>query len=198
MIRTLDAAAEALRRTAEEADPRAMRAAVRLLLGRIRRGGRIHAAGVGKAAFVAGRAAATLTSWGIPAQALDCGSALHGDLGQVGPRDALIAVSKSGETPELLAVLSVLKKRRIPVVAVTGGARSRLAKASAVVLLHPGFPEGGPWDLAPMASLAAEAALLDAVASELVSALGRRPADFVAGHPGGSLGRRAARLARRR
>ena len=155
-------------------------------------------AGVGKAGFAAARAAATLSSWGIPSHALDCGNAPHGDLGQVGSRDAVIAVSKSGETPELLSLAALLKARRIPIVAVTGGARSRLARLAAITLAHPDVTEGGPWDLAPMASGLAEAALLDALASELVAELGKTPKDFATGHPGGTLGHRAAQLAKKR
>lgn len=193
----LAAAAEALAATAAALDPAALDAACALLVARIRRGGRLHLAGVGKAGFVAARAAATLSSWGIPAHPLDVLGAVHGDLGQVGPSDACLAVSKSGETTELVDLCGLLARRRIPVIAVTGGAGSRLARAARVVLAHPEMKEGGPWDLAPMASLAAEAALLDAVAAELASRLSRRPADFAANHPGGTLGRKASRLARR-
>ncbi len=192
--RLLRAVAAALEATSLEAS--GVAAAADLLAGRVRRGGRLHLCGVGKASFVAARAAATLCSWGIPSYPLDATNALHGDLGQISPGDAALAVSKSGETRELLAVVVALKARGIPVVAVTGAGRSRLARAADRVVLHPEVGEGGPWDLAPMASLAAEAALLDALACELAAALRVRPARFAANHPGGTLGRRAARLAR--
>ena len=144
---------------------------------------------------MAGRAAATMTSWGIPAQFLSAAAAAHGDLGQVGPRDAVLAVSKSGETGELLSLVGALRARRIPVVAVTGSPRSRLARSASGVLAHPDVEEGGPWNLAPMASLACEGALLDALTAELAVVLKRRPRDFAAHHPGGALGKKAARLA---
>jgi arabinose-5-phosphate isomerase len=193
--RLLKGVARSLRETAEHAS--GMAPAVDLLAGRVRRGGRLHLCGVGKTSFVAARAAATLCSWGIPAYPLDATNALHGDLGQVAPGDAALAVSKSGETRELLHVVAALKARGIPVVAVTGAGSSRLARAADCVVLHPEVPEGGPWDLAPMASLAAEAALLDALACESATALRKRSADFAANHPGGTLGRRATRMAQR-
>ena len=189
--KVLAAAAKALADTAASVDSSE---ATALLLSRLRAGGRLHCAGVGKAAFVAARVAATMTSWGIPAQPLDVAASAHGDLGQVGPKDAVLAVSKSGETEELLSLVRML---RVPVVAVTGGANSRLARAASVALCHPVVEEGGPFNLAPMASLACEAALLDALCAELASALGRTPRDFAGNHPGGALGRRAARLAGR-
>ena len=193
--RLLRAVAQAL--DATSTDAAGLSAAAALLTRCVGRGGRIHLCGVGKTSFVAARAAATLCSWGIPAYPLDATNALHGDLGQVAPGDAAVTVSKSGETRELLMVVGMLRARDIPVVAVTGAGRSRLAHAADCVVLHPEVAEGGPWGLAPMASLAAEAALLDALASGIATALKARPARFAANHPGGTLGRRAARLIRR-
>ncbi len=194
----LAAAAEALLRTAEAADAGGIRSAASLLARRIRAGGRLHLAGVGKAGFVSARAAATLSSWGVPAQVLHYADAPHGDLGQTGPRDAAILVSKSGASREIVDLAKALRARRLPLIAVTGAPHSALARSCDRVLAHPSVTEGGPWGLAPMASLLAEAALLDALITELVTVLGGRPRDFAAHHPGGTLGRRAARLARQR
>lgn len=191
LLRTVARALEAT-----STDAAGLAAAVGILAGRVRRGGRVHLCGVGKTSFVAARAAATLCSFGIPAYPLDATNASHGDLGQVAPGDAALAVSKSGETRELLSVVAALKARGISVVAVTGDGRSRLARAADCVVRHPEVAEGGPWGLAPMASLAAEATLLDALTCELAITLRKRPAHFAANHPGGTLGRRAARLAR--
>ncbi|MEZ4219134.1 MAG: PfkB family carbohydrate kinase [Myxococcota bacterium] len=154
-------------------------------------GGRCHATGVGKPGHVARYAAALLSSTGTPAAALDPLEALHGSLGQLAPGDALVAISQSGETDELVELAARAAARGVRIVAVTGDPASRLARLAEAVLETAVAEEGGPLGLAPRASVAAEVAVVAALAAELQERAGQTRAEYAELHPAGALGARA-------
>ena len=152
--------------------------------------GRVIVTGIGKSGLIARKIAATLTSTGTPAAWLHPVDSLHGDLGGVGPRDVAIVLSKSGETDELVGLLSALQRLQVPVIALTGDRESTLARAAAVVL-DAGVPEEAcPHDLAPTTSTTVALALGDALAVTLLEVKGFAREDFARLHPGGRLGRK--------
>jgi len=151
--------------------------------------GRVIVTGVGKSGLIARKIAATLTSTGTPAAFLHPVDSLHGDLGQVGPRDVAVVLSKSGETDELVGLLAALARMAVPIVALTGAADSTLGRAATVVLDAGVAEEACPHDLAPTASTTVALALGDALAVALLDEKGFRREDFAALHPGGRLGR---------
>jgi arabinose-5-phosphate isomerase len=116
--------------------------------------------------------------------------ASHGDLGMVKDTDLVIAISNSGESDELAAILPVLKRQGVPLVALTGGAQSTLAEHADIVLNTGVLKEACPLNLAPTASTTAQMAMGDALAVALLDARGFKAEDFARSHPGGSLGRR--------
>jgi arabinose-5-phosphate isomerase len=116
--------------------------------------------------------------------------ASHGDLGMVKEIDLVLAISNSGESDELAAILPVLKRQGVPLVAMTGGAQSTLARHADIVLDSSVDKEACPLNLAPTASTTAQMALGDALAVALLDARGFKAEDFARSHPGGSLGRR--------
>jgi arabinose-5-phosphate isomerase len=151
--------------------------------------GRVVVSGMGKSGHVAGKVAATLASTGTPAFFLHPGEAGHGDLGMITRGDALLALSNSGETSELVALLPQVKRLGVPLIAMTGNTASTLALRADVVL-DAGVPlEACPHNLAPTASTTAALALGDALAVALLEARGFSPEDFARAHPGGALGR---------
>ncbi len=152
--------------------------------------GRIIVTGMGKAGLVGRKISATLASTGSPALSLHPVEALHGDLGMVGKEDAVLAISRSGESEEITNLLPFLKQAGVPVVALTGNSRSTLARHSDVVLDARVKREACPHNLAPTSSTTAALAIGDALAVALVERRGFQPADFVRLHPGGALGRR--------
>ncbi len=152
--------------------------------------GRIIVSGVGKSGLVARKIAATLTSTGSPAGFLHPTDSLHGDLGIVGPGDAAILLSKSGETEELFTLLVVLERQAVPIIAITGGLRSTVARAARVVLDGGVEEEACPHDLAPTTSTTVALALGDALAVALLEQKGFSREAFARLHPGGQLGRR--------
>jgi arabinose-5-phosphate isomerase len=161
--------------------------ACRLLLGCR---GRVVCTGMGKSGHVARKIAATLASTGTPAFYVHPGEAGHGDLGMITDDDAVLALSYSGETDELLVLLPVFKRQGNVVVAMTGRPGSTLA-TTADVHLDVGVPaEACPLDLAPTTSTTATLALGDALAVALLEARGFTADDFARSHPAGSLGRR--------
>jgi arabinose-5-phosphate isomerase len=184
--RTLALEARALERAAANLDERFDRAVA--LLRAVR--GRVIVSGVGKSGLVARKVAATLTSTGTPAMWLHPTDSLHGDLGLVGRDDAAVVLSRSGETEELVGLLAQLRRRAVPVVAITGGLDSTLARAATVVLDAGVDEEACPLDLAPTASTTVALALGDALAVALLEAKGFSAADFAELHPAGRLGRR--------
>ena len=156
--------------------------------------GRIIVTGIGKSGHVGRKIAATLASTGSPAQFIHPAEASHGDLGMVGPRDAILALSNSGETAELADMVAYSRRFAIPLIAITAGAGSTLAGAADVVLLLPPAAEACPMGLAPTTSTTMMMAIGDALAIALLERKGFSAADFRLFHPGGKLGRRLLRV----
>ena len=152
--------------------------------------GRVAVMGMGKSGHVGRKIAATLASTGTPALFVHPAEAAHGDLGMVTPGDLVLALSNSGESDELNAILPVLKRLGVPVVAMTGRAESSLAAHADVVLDSAVSEEACPLQLAPTASTTAQMALGDALAVALLDARGFKAEDFARSHPGGALGRK--------
>ncbi len=152
--------------------------------------GKVVVSGMGKSGLIGQKIAATLASTGTPAFFLHPAEGIHGDLGMLARRDALIAISNSGETEEVLKLLPFVKRLNIPVVAMTGRVQSTLAKNSEVVLDVSVGEEACPMGLAPTASTTATLAMGDALAIALLQKRGFREEDFAQFHPGGTLGRR--------
>jgi arabinose-5-phosphate isomerase len=152
--------------------------------------GRIVVTGIGKSGHIARKIASTLASTGTPAFFVHSAEAGHGDLGMITSDDVVIALSNSGESPELSAILPVLKRQGARLIALTGNLRSTLAKESDVVLDASVAREAGSLGLAPTASTTAALALGDALALALLEARGFNADDFARAHPGGALGRK--------
>jgi arabinose-5-phosphate isomerase len=152
--------------------------------------GRVVVTGMGKSGHIGGKIAATLASTGTPAFFLHPAEASHGDIGMITRQDVVLALSNSGETPELLTLLPHLARLGVPIVAMTGHPESTLARAASAHL-DVGVPEEAcPHNLAPTASTTATLAMGDALAVTLLEARGFTAEDFARSHPGGSLGRR--------
>lgn len=152
--------------------------------------GRIVVSGMGKSGHIARKLAATLASTGTPAFFVHPGEASHGDLGMVTREDVFLALSNSGRTDELLAILTPVRRQGARLIAMTGDADSPLARAADVHLDARVDKEACPLNLAPTASTTAALALGDALAVALLDARGFQAEDFARSHPGGSLGRR--------
>lgn len=144
--------------------------------------------GVGKSGHVAAKIASTLSSTGTPASFLSAAEAVHGDLGGLHKGDIVIAVSHSGENPELLAVVPVFKQFDVPVVAITDNAKSTLSLVANIVLTAGNTSHADPIGLAPTASSAAAMAIGDAIALAVAQHRGYTLADFQH-HPGGAIGK---------
>jgi arabinose-5-phosphate isomerase len=151
--------------------------------------GKVVVLGVGKSGHIGEKIAATLTSTGSPAVVLNSLNALHGDLGVVADGDVVLALSYSGETDELLAVLPAIARMGVTILAITGRTDSTLAKSAAAVLDVGVSKEACPLNLAPTSSTTAMLILGDALAMALLEARGFRKEDFAKFHPGGTLGR---------
>ena len=152
--------------------------------------GRIVVTGMGKSGHIGGKIAATLASTGTPAFFMHPGEASHGDIGMITREDAVLALSNSGETDEILTIVPVIKRLGAPLIAFTGNSNSALARA-ATVQLDIGVPaEACPLNLAPTASTTAALAIGDALAVTLLKARGFTEEDFARSHPAGNLGRR--------
>ena len=152
--------------------------------------GRVVVTGMGKSGHVAGKIAATLASTGTPAFFLHPAEAVHGDIGMITREDLAFALSNSGETSEILALVPVLKRLGVPLIALTGNAASALARAADVHIDVSVPAEACPLNLAPTASTTATLAMGDAIAVALLRLRGFTEEDFARSHPGGSLGRR--------
>lgn len=163
--------------------------AVELIKSAVESRGKVVVLGVGKSGHIGEKIAATMTSTGSPAVILNSLNALHGDLGVVAEGDVVLALSYSGETEELLAVLPALARLGPPLIAITGNPTSTLAHAAAAVLDVGVSREACPLNLAPTSSTTAMLILGDALAMALLEARGFRKEDFAKFHPGGSLGR---------
>lgn len=152
--------------------------------------GRVVVIGIGKSGLIGRKLAATLTSTGTSAIFMHPAEAFHGDLGMVTAQDVILALSFSGESQELRDILPHLKNLKVPIIAMTGSNRSRLARAGDVVLLAPVKQEACPYNITPTASTTAMLALGDALAMALMELRGFDKEDFAKLHPGGALGRR--------
>ena len=152
--------------------------------------GRVVVMGMGKSGHVGRKIAATLASTGTPALFVHPAEASHGDLGMVMPGDAVLAISNSGESDELAAILPAMRRIGVTLVAMTGQSTSTLAQHADIVLNSAVEEEACPHNLAPTASTTAQMAMGDALAVALLDARGFRPEDFARSHPGGSLGRK--------
>ena len=152
--------------------------------------GRLVVMGMGKSGHVGRKITATLASTGTPAMFVHPAEAHHGDLGMVTPGDVVLAISNSGESEELTALLPVLKRLGVPLLAMTGRANSALGRYADVVLDSAVEQEACPLNLAPTASTTAQMALGDALAVALLELRGFKAEDFARSHPGGSLGRK--------
>ena len=152
--------------------------------------GRVVVMGMGKSGHVGRKIAATLASTGTPSFFVHPAEASHGDLGMLTSDDLVLALSNSGETDELTGVLPAIKRMGVPLVAVTGGLQSTLAKHADWVLDTRVDKEACPLNLAPTASTTSQLAMGDALAVALLDARGFGTEDFARSHPGGALGRR--------
>ena len=152
--------------------------------------GRVVVMGMGKSGHVGRKIAATLASTGTPAFFVHPAEASHGDLGMLMSGDVVLAISHSGESDELAAILPAIRRIGVTLVAMTGRPESSLAKHADMVLVSAVDEEACPLQLAPTASTAAQMALGDALAVALLDARGFREEDFARSHPGGSLGRK--------
>jgi arabinose-5-phosphate isomerase len=152
--------------------------------------GRIVVMGMGKSGHIGRKVAATLASTGTPAMFVHPGEASHGDLGMIKTVDVVLAISNSGESDELNAILPMLSRQGVPLLAITGGAHSTLAKHAQVTLDSSVEQEACPLNLAPTASTTVQLAMGDALAVALLDARGFKEEDFARSHPGGALGRK--------
>lgn len=146
--------------------------------------------GMGKSGHVGAKIAATLASTGTPSFFLHPSEALHGDLGMLTPQDVLVAISNSGETEEILKIIPAIKHRKIPLIVMSGNAKSTLVKQSEIFLNISVKKEACPLQLAPMSSTTATLAMGDAIAVALMKARKFKSDDFALFHPGGSLGKK--------
>src|SRR5437899_4377867 len=153
--------------------------------------GRVIVTGMGKAGLIGRKIAATPASTGTPAYFLHPAEGVHGDLGMVARGDVVLALSNSGETDEVLAILPPLKRLGVPIVLLTGNPGSTLARQCEVVLDVSVAEEACPMNLAPTSSTTAALAMGDALAMALLELRGLRPEDYAALHPRGTLGWRA-------
>ena len=152
--------------------------------------GRVVVMGMGKSGHVGRKVAATLASTGTPAFFVHPGEASHGDLGMVTGGDLVLAISNSGESEEIAAIVPAIKRLGATLVAMTGNVESSLGRHADVVISSAVDQEACPLNLAPTASTTAQMALGDALAVALLDARGFREDDFARSHPGGSLGRK--------
>jgi len=156
--------------------------------------GRVIVTGMGKSGIICRKVAATLTSTGTSAWFLHPAEAIHGDLGAIRDDDVVLALSHSGETDELIRLLESIRRIGARLIAITGDARSTLARAADVTLDCSIAEEACPMNLVPTASTTAALALGDALAMTLLVRKGFREEQFASLHPGGRLGRRLTRV----
>ena len=178
--------ADAVREVARSLDGSFARAAQALLACR----GRVVVMGMGKSGHIGGKIAATLASTGTPAFFVHPAEAAHGDLGMVCDGDAVLALSNSGESDEIIALLPALKRKNIVLLAVTSNPQSTLARHADIHITAAVSREACPLGLAPTSSTTAVLALGDALAVALLNAHSFTRGDFALSHPAGSLGRR--------
>jgi arabinose-5-phosphate isomerase len=185
-VETLQIEADAVAALARRVDDAFARAVQRLFDCR----GRVVVMGMGKSGHIGRKLAATLASTGTPAMFVHPAEASHGDLGMITRQDAVLALSNSGESEELSAILPFIKRMGVPLIALTGRAESTLGRHADVVLDTSVAKEACPHNLAPTASTTAQLAMGDALAVALLDARGFLADDFARSHPGGALGRK--------
>ena len=168
--------------------PAYFQAAADLITTAQERGGRLHVTGIGKPQHVSGYVSALLSSVGAPAYFLDATECVHGSAGQVAPGDVVIAISNSGETPELKAAVATLKKNGALIIGVSGRTESWLARNSDSFLFAGVEREGSPLKLEPRASIMAEIYVLAALSVELQARKKISRAEYHSWHPGGAIG----------
>jgi len=152
--------------------------------------GRVVITGIGKSANIATKIVATLNSTGTPSVFMHAADAIHGDIGLVRPGDVVVAISKSGETPEIKVLVPLIKYRRNKLVAMVGNTKSYLAKQADYILDVTVEKEACPNNLAPTSSTTAQLVMGDALAISLLELRGFTASDFAKFHPGGALGKR--------
>ncbi len=152
--------------------------------------GRVVVTGIGKSANIASKIVATFNSTGTPAIFMHAADAIHGDLGMVAKEDVVIAISKSGETPEIKVLIPLIKGRGNKLIAIVGNMQSYLSKQADYVLDVSVKQEACPNNLAPTSSTTTQLVMGDALAVSLLNLRGFTPADFAKFHPGGALGKR--------
>lgn len=151
--------------------------------------GKLIVTGMGKAGLIGQKISATFRSTGTPSAFLDPAQALHGDMGMINaPIDCILAISNSGQTDEVLAVMEYARLRDVSVIAITGDKGSPIAATADIAITYPRGPEGCPFNRAPMASAISMLAIGDAMAAELMHKKGFTERDFLALHHGGYLG----------
>ncbi len=183
--------ANALRRLAERFDPTSFDQALDILLGC---GGRIVVSGMGKSGIIARKFAGTLASTGSPALFLHPAEAGHGDLGVLCEGDVLVAISQSGDTQEVVAMLPAIKRLGVPLIVIVGETQSTMAREADVVLDAGVEKEACPLGMIPTASTTAALAIGDALAMAMLEERGLSADDLAAHHPRGNLGRRLLRV----
>ena len=188
--RVLEMEADAVRAVAERLDERFVYAVALVEACR----GRVVVMGMGKSGLVGKKLAATLAATGTPALFLHPAEGVHGDLGMLARGDVVVALSNSGETEELLALVPAIKRLALPLVVITGRPDSRLAQLGDVVLDASVREEACPMNLTPTSSAAAALALGDALAIAVLTRRGFGPEDFAHLHPGGAIGRQLVRV----
>lgn len=187
VIEFLRMEAAAIERAADNLDPESLRRALEMIADCK---DKIIVTGVGKSGVIAQKIAQTLTSTGTVAIFLHPSDAIHGGLGVIGSGDVVIALSNSGETDELLAMMPSLKAREVSVVSIVGNLNSTLARQSDVVLEATVDREACPLNLAPTTSTTVALAIGDAIAMTLMESRGITETDFAVNHPAGRLGKR--------
>jgi arabinose-5-phosphate isomerase len=188
--RVLRAEAEALLDLARSLDERFERCVEMIAATR----GRVVVTGMGKSGHIGRKIAATLASTGTPALYVHPGEASHGDLGMITPTDLVLALSNSGETPELADIVAYTRRVAVPLLAIVGRADSTLADTADLALILPRHAEACPMGLAPTTSTTATLALGDALAIALLERRGFGTQEYSVLHPGGSLGKKLIRV----
>lgn len=154
---------------------------------------RVIVCGIGKSGHIAKKISATFASTGTPSLFLHPAEASHGDLGMITRKDIVLAISKSGESPEMADIIGFCKRHDVPIIAITAKPDSSLGKISDIVLRIPNLPEACPLGLAPSTSTTMALAMGDAIAIACHQLKNFRPEDFREYHPGGKLGQRLSR-----
>jgi arabinose-5-phosphate isomerase len=186
-LAVIDTEARAVQRLGEEIRKPSFAQACHLMLDCR---GRVVVTGMGKSGHIGGKIAATLASTGTPAFFVHPGEASHGDLGMITAADVVLALSNSGETGEIITILPIIKRLKVPLIAMTGNPKSTLSQAATASINVSVEKEACPLGLAPTASTTAALVMGDALAIALLETRGFTEEDFARSHPGGVLGRR--------